>query len=441
MTSFFLPENVLISPLHDDLLGLIKEEKHHKASKVEHSPKGVQDYDGSVSQQGGRKLLKESKRKLAGKSKKRSELKNKRSSLFEIDLAIPKERTLEMENPEDKEYMSNDLNCRPLSNSLVDSNQAFEVYRNSMNSELKGRTISPELAKEEPLESVFREDHGKNDKWISRSRWVEKDLEQRAKYLPKNLAVDYRDDNMCNGNKISVISDAHCDMSKCKDLDLRKLNIIQKNLFHEQVETTVPSKKEKSSSGGKNKSKPVLGNGKTAAASTGGLRVGMDEVVKDQKNTIYGAGPCITKREKLKSHKKNIVRDSNTEVVWSKDYEQASDVNMGQHLRKRLPGERSKDVRIGKVEVQRKPLLEKPKETPSSYDQLMSELSVKDAPNAYLPTVENKIGSQIVQSEAAPVLIEDWVQCDICRKWRLLPLGIKPESLPQLWLCSMLNWL
>ncbi|XP_047314986.1 cysteine-tryptophan domain-containing zinc finger protein 3-like isoform X2 [Impatiens glandulifera] len=41
-----------------------------------------------------------------------------------------------------------------------------------------------------------------------------------------------------------------------------------------------------------------------------------------------------------------------------------------------------------------------------------------------------------------PVVIEeDWVCCDKCQKWRLLPYGMKTEHLPEKWLCSMLNWL
>ncbi|KAA8529333.1 hypothetical protein F0562_033868 [Nyssa sinensis] len=41
----------------------------------------------------------------------------------------------------------------------------------------------------------------------------------------------------------------------------------------------------------------------------------------------------------------------------------------------------------------------------------------------------------------APLVKEDWVCCDKCQKWRLLPLGTNPDSLPEKWLCSMLNWL
>lgn len=43
---------------------------------------------------------------------------------------------------------------------------------------------------------------------------------------------------------------------------------------------------------------------------------------------------------------------------------------------------------------------------------------------------------------APPVVLEDnWVQCDSCQKWRLLPVGTNPDSLPENWLCTMLDWL
>eukprot|EP01018_Ginkgo_biloba_P033485 Gb_29110 [translate_table: standard] len=41
-----------------------------------------------------------------------------------------------------------------------------------------------------------------------------------------------------------------------------------------------------------------------------------------------------------------------------------------------------------------------------------------------------------------PVVINDnWVCCDVCEKWRLLPCGMEPSALPKKWLCRMLDWL
>ncbi|XP_073314730.1 cysteine-tryptophan domain-containing zinc finger protein 3-like isoform X2 [Primulina huaijiensis] len=45
------------------------------------------------------------------------------------------------------------------------------------------------------------------------------------------------------------------------------------------------------------------------------------------------------------------------------------------------------------------------------------------------------------QTGVAPIVKEDWVFCDKCKKWRLLPLGTNPKSLPEKWLCRMLTWL
>ncbi|GAB4841147.1 hypothetical protein Ancab_021891 [Ancistrocladus abbreviatus] len=36
---------------------------------------------------------------------------------------------------------------------------------------------------------------------------------------------------------------------------------------------------------------------------------------------------------------------------------------------------------------------------------------------------------------------DNWVCCDKCQKWRLLPLGTKLESLPERWICSMMTWM
>ncbi|CAI9785624.1 unnamed protein product [Fraxinus pennsylvanica] len=40
-----------------------------------------------------------------------------------------------------------------------------------------------------------------------------------------------------------------------------------------------------------------------------------------------------------------------------------------------------------------------------------------------------------------PLVKDNWVSCDKCQKWRLLPLGTNPRSLPDKWLCMMLTWL
>ncbi|XXG54190.1 hypothetical protein AAC387_Pa03g2137 [Persea americana] len=66
--------------------------------------------------------------------------------------------------------------------------------------------------------------------------------------------------------------------------------------------------------------------------------------------------------------------------------------------------------------------------------------------NVKAPAVPSLIGSGLASDAIAapvdPVVIkENWVGCDKCQKWRLLPFGVNPDNLPKKWLCSMLYWL
>ncbi|KAG0502657.1 hypothetical protein HPP92_002729 [Vanilla planifolia] len=50
--------------------------------------------------------------------------------------------------------------------------------------------------------------------------------------------------------------------------------------------------------------------------------------------------------------------------------------------------------------------------------------------------------SDAATATQALVLIQDnWVCCDECQRWRLLPYGTNPEDLPKKWRCSMQFWL
>ncbi|WOG87318.1 hypothetical protein DCAR_0206541 [Daucus carota subsp. sativus] len=74
------------------------------------------------------------------------------------------------------------------------------------------------------------------------------------------------------------------------------------------------------------------------------------------------------------------------------------------------------------------------------FDQLSrSEAHTRVSSSLFHPTGNKPIPD--VAAPQVPFVNEDWVCCDKCQKWRLLPAGKNPESLPKIWLCSMLNWL
>ncbi|XP_017418316.2 cysteine-tryptophan domain-containing zinc finger protein 7 isoform X3 [Vigna angularis] len=88
------------------------------------------------------------------------------------------------------------------------------------------------------------------------------------------------------------------------------------------------------------------------------------------------------------------------------------------------------------------------KERPSAKkaDKLLTaEIYPKSATNIWC--TGNANGTDAESGKGIPVMIppvemeDNWVQCDRCHKWRLLPVGTNPDNLPEKWLCSMLNWL
>ncbi|KAI4365685.1 hypothetical protein MLD38_021650 [Melastoma candidum] len=113
---------------------------------------------------------------------------------------------------------------------------------------------------------------------------------------------------------------------------------------------------------------------------------------------------------------------------------------------------------LERVNVGSKKLIKLPKPTVSAPSGQSSELDnkhdVKERPIA--PVVQTymkeevgdkydeisaPVAPEVPPAPAAPVFIEDWVCCDKCQKWRLLPPGKNPDDFPEKWICSMLDWL
>ncbi|ONK62974.1 uncharacterized protein A4U43_C07F10090 [Asparagus officinalis] len=68
---------------------------------------------------------------------------------------------------------------------------------------------------------------------------------------------------------------------------------------------------------------------------------------------------------------------------------------------------------------------------------------VAHPPVATSSTCTAPTAAAAVALDAPPsvVIQENWVCCDKCQKWRLLPFGADPNNLPKKWKCSMQVWL
>ncbi|KAF0926156.1 hypothetical protein E2562_021999 [Oryza meyeriana var. granulata] len=65
----------------------------------------------------------------------------------------------------------------------------------------------------------------------------------------------------------------------------------------------------------------------------------------------------------------------------------------------------------------------------------------KSAPMASRCKNETTESTIAVPAPESDVINEQWVCCDKCETWRLLPYGINPDILPKKWWCSMQSWL
>lgn len=434
MTSFPIPGGVLISPVHDSLLCLVKREKLCSVSKPMPLLNGRQEHasileDELASMVGNRKVLKETKTKVAGKSERQLEVKRENGRDFEDVMSLQTKKISVNETTGGKEFLSRDSKSMHVSKSESDvrdslkvAGGASEVFREGNKDGGKVRLCSSELVKEEALESISGEDCSKNEKG-NLSSLLENVHGNRVLNPHRDVLIDRNDYGNCH--KISASLQGYSDGSKCKeDLNPQKEKAGWKT---EDDEISVPFKTERLSFEGKNKSKGAKSNGKPVAVSTKeSPRFGSSADLNNKKNTGYVVADCNSKSQRIKSQKDDKGRDNQMDPV------------------RQSSGDRPKDANLDSVGMQQNALFDKRKGRLSGKkvdEQDVSGATIKDA-SIVRPITETGLTSEMVLPMAAPVLIEeDWVQCDRCQKWRLLPFGTKPEQLPDKWLCSMLNWL
>lgn len=422
MTSFPVPGCALISPLHDRLLCLIRKERPSRDNIPMPLLKGSQEHsvlrvDESVSVVGNGKLPKEKEAKLLEKSEGTVELKDENSIKYENDAAFSAKKKIENDTPDVKA--------------------------------VRDRLFFPDLVKEDSSESISGLNCGKSTKKNDRSSSVEKISEQRAVTCKKDVLLDLTGSVRCKGNKPSASSKAYSDASKCKEdlivgsIASSKQKIGQQATFHAQDESAIPSGKETPLLEGKKKSQDIESSKKAAAVSTKeNMRVGVIAEPKVMMNGGHGVSTNRDKMHKFKSQKDiNKVRGNRRDALDRK----LEQTNNQMASWERLSGDRAKDFSLDDLEIEQNASSDKSKERfiGKRVDNLpISGASIKDAADGGPCNVENALANEVVPPVANHVVIqENWVCCDSCQTWRLLPYDYNPEQLPEKWLCSMQTWL
>ncbi|KAL2341738.1 hypothetical protein Fmac_009678 [Flemingia macrophylla] len=417
MTSFPTPGHVLISPLHESFLNLIKNEEVTGDSRYFPSLNGHPDpcsmsTDESNSFVGDGHLKKQTLR-IVRQSEKQLELKHMNGTLPEKDMTLQTKKKLVNRTPDRKDFLSNESKWTPLSSSICDGGETAEVTAKASKASkevnengVQGRMVSIEALKEESLESICRLENAGND--FHRHGFMKNALDHRLENSHKDNSMNPENINMSNTSMIS---------NKVEH-DAVKQKIDHKYEIHQKV-TSV--------SEWKNKSKVDQSPGKAEAVarkhSLGGANNGM---VFD-KGSAGSDSSCRSKTNKSKLLKNKKFSDNNRDSLKEKESEQKVDSHAGNGNGKQSAFRAKIKERMSGHKV---------------VNQLLPGPCIKDT-SASLPIAEKNLSPEIISS-AVPttqIISEDWVCCDSCQQWRLLPYGMKPDQLPEKWMCSMLNWL
>ncbi|XP_014505537.1 uncharacterized protein LOC106765429 [Vigna radiata var. radiata] len=432
MTSFTIPGGVLISPLHDSLLNLIRKGKALGDSRPMSSLNGHQEHY-SMSTDESDSLVRDShllkKRKLTAVDQ--SEKHHMNGNCYENDMTSHTKKRLANRTPDRKDFLSNGLRCTPLSSSICDAGEtaevagkAIEVSKEVNKNGVECRMDSIEVVKEVSLESISDQDFDKVVKRNTGRSFGKKVLEHKMEMSQDNNSADPKNSRNCNTSAISKRFNSD-EMKREVDQDTKKF---------ETNQTKVKS-------ASKNNLKGEQGPIKVMADAKKGVIGSSDRaMVNDRKSTGIGVTSSKIEMHKMKLMG-NKVRDCDRGSLKRKKLQlklDGIDPTDGPPLNKDTV---NADLYHAKKSANEVKVKEKPSGNKVVY-QLSAVPCVKDAPGTF-PVAENKPTSEMVLSAAAaPQLIEeDWVCCDSCQKWRLLPMGLKPEQLPEKWLCSMLYWL
>ncbi|XP_056170274.1 cysteine-tryptophan domain-containing zinc finger protein 7-like isoform X2 [Syzygium oleosum] len=449
MTSYPVHGNLLLSPLADDLVLLTMKEKHLSDHRT--GPALSADPASSGMRANGINCLKDRK-KVIGKKKLESlrntedlkEEKGGKDSRSSADTAPKKELDIDMLVCE--ELVSKTLKLPILSNIGTPGDMVKSTWGESYGaheaSTVALDNILSDQAAEETTQPPFSQELGSLDK--PKARGAGKLARDKRGTAIDDIAVHSRKEgisaeenfreskpDLCilrgkNGSAERVVqTDSLCEITA------------KKGSYMDKDGLTLPSGKDNPPSNGKEKVK-VKNEGAAVADASKESLSGSTSVTKNNKSHSTGNSKSRSGREDAKLAKKpGKGRERYKEFFGDIDGEEESQ----NQLMKMAPEERRKDSSavekgISEYDVKKERLSSKRTDMVSTSEADYNATSHLGSGSGNNPTVD------AAPSTAAPVLIEEnWVGCDKCRKWRLLPFGKNPHDLPEKWVCSMLDWL
>lgn len=445
MTSFPVTCSELTSPLDESLLSFVKDkvilEDNKPAENVNVSPvKNTQSVDQFVTVHGGEMLSKPNKIKSERRNEKPAKVKNGSPMIFDNKMAFSLKQKVknEMLDGESslfykfgKSFLSSTGNISEEPGGIA--HKASEVFGETNNAKVK-RKLSSTLVKESPSKSISSLNNGaevKNRQRITIANGGEHGV---SSFLDAAL-FDSVENGKWKGDKVYVPSKDRSHIAKNKEefssgeADYSKWKAGHEAPRNEHNENAVTFRDKKPIIGGKKKSKCSQSDDKVILSEKHQLKIVAG---------IAGKGKKKSSRDILPSKKKVLALAPGKHLTGlGSRIDRLDSLNVElNHSEAPLAGSQ-RDAGSTFPAVESDSVLANSRETNTNgvISSSFSGAPVKDAVDA---------AAVAPASEMAPAtasLLENWVCCDLCEKWRLLPNGIKPEDLPRKWLCSMLDWL
>ncbi|PIN18026.1 hypothetical protein CDL12_09311 [Handroanthus impetiginosus] len=411
MTSFPVPSG-LLSPLCEDLLNLARETEYPVKNEYEAAPRSsaisVKTLNDGV--------LRGKKTKYVDKSRNLEESHHE----FLLDHNDFKQKILGCDNLDP----FCDLNFKPLSDKVRESEKGLHIKkRKGSKDRVKKSMVSGELLKDTSLERIADQSCGESEQQESRSSSAVKVGEHRIKIHQKDVSVDHGPGNRGHFNGSCASVKAYSDNTGGEvdkgATDSLSLKIVPDATSSELNESVAAHAVNRLSFEGEKKLK---------GSQSGGKLVPKADSLRDGR---YDAP------ENEHSGKKNVSRLHLSE-------KNVGDINLKhvenpKRILERPSGDKTKKLKVENAKA-KSACADKLKER-SSNAKYFNKMTLAEPPAAAIHSKEGMFGG-LEQTVAPPVVIqEDWVGCDHCQKWRLLPYGTKSEQLPDKWVCSMLDWL
>ncbi|CAI9767879.1 unnamed protein product [Fraxinus pennsylvanica] len=434
MTSFPARGSLLLSPLSDDLIRLFEKGKLRGKSQSKFVHKETLEssgmlFSGSLSSRSNQKVLNLKKWKSSEKDRTFST-----QFINEKNNDIPLKGETDIDDLGCEELVSNALKLPLLSSSQHgDGNPMNGTSKEvdiSSKDGVKDKTCSGPIEKEN-FGSLFAQDIDSVEEYDEDLHPPDKVCENRKENFGIDSVACPQDDAQ-KAEKVQFESN-FCKGRKAPAAEAKQL-AVQKDGNEDGVKLT-PGK-EQISSAFRKKSKGVWSGGSQVSGVSKDQQMHDSSLMPKNRKSSFGNN-LMSKNDSL-----DFKRDHGKPGDRYKDF--FGDLELEEEDSESISGEMPSSRRLKDSQlIEKRSIVEchtaskeksdvKKIEKPSPYSAMASSMA---------PQTVSGPTSDATPAGVVPFVQEDWVLCDRCQQWRLLPLGTNPQSLPDKWRCRMLNWL